>query len=204
MGGQGLNLGIGDAITLGWRLSAVVAGTADPAALDDFSRERKAAASQVIDNVADQREHMRSDDIGDRLRMDLHRKLADRDMNSALGLRISGQLHPPASPLTHARRGQFAMNSVVGTDIGNITLVDLLAGSTGLLVLHHRGCSAAGTLARARIGVRCVHVDERTTPVVVRPDGVVVWTSTEDTPGGMLQAVEQALGYAASAVLPQV
>jgi 2-polyprenyl-6-methoxyphenol hydroxylase-like FAD-dependent oxidoreductase len=43
-GAMGLNLGIADADALAWRLRAILEGGADPAVLDDYDRERRAAA----------------------------------------------------------------------------------------------------------------------------------------------------------------
>lgn len=40
MGGQGLNVGIQDAMNLGWKLASVVRGTASEALLDSYERER--------------------------------------------------------------------------------------------------------------------------------------------------------------------
>ncbi|MFI6574582.1 FAD-dependent monooxygenase [Nocardiopsis sp. NPDC050513] len=46
-GGQGLNLGIGDAMNLAWRLAAVVSGT-DSRLLDGYQDERHPVAAEVI------------------------------------------------------------------------------------------------------------------------------------------------------------
>jgi 2-polyprenyl-6-methoxyphenol hydroxylase-like FAD-dependent oxidoreductase len=40
MGGQGLNVGIHDAMNLGWKLAGVLCGTASEALLDTYERER--------------------------------------------------------------------------------------------------------------------------------------------------------------------
>ncbi len=47
-GGQGMNLGIGDAMNLGWKLAAVNAGTARPELLDSYEPERRAAAQTIL------------------------------------------------------------------------------------------------------------------------------------------------------------
>jgi 2-polyprenyl-6-methoxyphenol hydroxylase-like FAD-dependent oxidoreductase len=39
MGGQGLNVGIQDAMNLGWKLASVLCGTASAALLDTYERE---------------------------------------------------------------------------------------------------------------------------------------------------------------------
>ena len=46
-GGQGMNLGIQDAISIGWRLGGVLSGWLDQSTLEDYSPERIAAAEVV-------------------------------------------------------------------------------------------------------------------------------------------------------------
>ncbi|WP_086852685.1 FAD-dependent monooxygenase [Amycolatopsis kentuckyensis] len=53
-GGQGLNLGIQDAMNLGWKLAATVRNQAAPALLDTYEAERRPVAKRVLDNVAAQ------------------------------------------------------------------------------------------------------------------------------------------------------
>jgi 2-polyprenyl-6-methoxyphenol hydroxylase-like FAD-dependent oxidoreductase len=48
VGGQGLNLGLGDARNLAWKLSGVIDGRLDPRVLDSYDVERRAAAEQVV------------------------------------------------------------------------------------------------------------------------------------------------------------
>ncbi|WP_410615567.1 FAD-dependent monooxygenase [Amycolatopsis sp. lyj-109] len=53
-GGQGLNLGIQDAMNLGWKLAATVKNQATPTLLDTYEQERRTVASQVLSNIAAQ------------------------------------------------------------------------------------------------------------------------------------------------------
>src|SRR5262249_5213053 len=48
MGGPGLNLGLQDAVNLGWKLAAVLNGRVDPALLATYEAERRPAAERVI------------------------------------------------------------------------------------------------------------------------------------------------------------
>ncbi|MER5727338.1 FAD-dependent oxidoreductase [Streptomyces sp. NPDC002138] len=48
-GGQGLNLGIGDAMNLGWKLAAVVRGRAPEGLLDTYTAERHPIGAWVLD-----------------------------------------------------------------------------------------------------------------------------------------------------------
>ncbi|PXV54054.1 2-polyprenyl-6-methoxyphenol hydroxylase [Dyella jiangningensis] len=49
LGGQGLNLGIGDAMNLGWKLAATLRGDAPDDLLDTYESERMPIAAQVLD-----------------------------------------------------------------------------------------------------------------------------------------------------------
>lgn len=49
LGGQGLNLGIGDAMNLGWKLAATIHGTASEGLLDSYHAERHPVGARVLD-----------------------------------------------------------------------------------------------------------------------------------------------------------
>jgi 2-polyprenyl-6-methoxyphenol hydroxylase-like FAD-dependent oxidoreductase len=51
VGGQGLNIGIQDAVNLGWKLARVVAGTAPDTLLDTYHAERHPATARVLRNT---------------------------------------------------------------------------------------------------------------------------------------------------------
>ncbi|MFJ8768725.1 FAD-dependent oxidoreductase [Streptomyces clavifer] len=50
-GGQGLNLGVQDAMNLGWKLAAQVKGWAPEGLLDTYESERHPVAAEVLDNT---------------------------------------------------------------------------------------------------------------------------------------------------------
>ncbi|MFC4065907.1 FAD-dependent monooxygenase [Actinoplanes subglobosus] len=56
IGGQGLNLGIQDAVNLGWKLAAQVRGWAPDTLLDTYHAERHPVAAAVLDTVRAQTE----------------------------------------------------------------------------------------------------------------------------------------------------
>jgi 2-polyprenyl-6-methoxyphenol hydroxylase-like FAD-dependent oxidoreductase len=55
LGGQGLNLGVQDAMNLGWKLAATVRGSAPDGLLDSYHAERHPAAERVLRHTAAQR-----------------------------------------------------------------------------------------------------------------------------------------------------
>src|SRR2546426_5634399 len=55
MGGQGLNIGVQDAVNLGWKLAQVVNGTSPVSLLDTYHAERHPVAARVLQNTMAQR-----------------------------------------------------------------------------------------------------------------------------------------------------
>ncbi len=49
LGGQGLNLGLGDAMNLGWKLAAIIRGDAPTDLLDNYWSERHPVGAQILD-----------------------------------------------------------------------------------------------------------------------------------------------------------
>jgi hypothetical protein len=51
VGGQGLNLGVQDAVNLGWKLAQVAGGTSPEGLLDTYQAERHPVAAHVLQNT---------------------------------------------------------------------------------------------------------------------------------------------------------
>ena len=60
-GGQGLGLGLQDAVNLGWKLAQVVRGTSPDTLLDSYQAERHPATARVLANVVTQAHLQRGD-----------------------------------------------------------------------------------------------------------------------------------------------
>ncbi len=81
-GGQGLNLGVQDAVNLGWKLAQVVKGTSPESLLDSYQAERHPVAARVLRNTLAQVALRRPDDrskaawevVSELLKMDEPRK----------------------------------------------------------------------------------------------------------------------------------
>ena len=67
-GGQGLNLGVQDAVNLGWKLAQVVRKTSPDSLLDTYHAERHPVAARVLRNTMAQVALLRTDDRTNALR----------------------------------------------------------------------------------------------------------------------------------------
>jgi 3-(3-hydroxy-phenyl)propionate hydroxylase len=103
VGGQGLNIGVQDAVNLGWKLAQVIRQTSPESLLDTYHAERHPVAARVLRNSLAQVELLRgwddrskalSDTVAELLSMDEPRKRFGA-MMSGLGLRYDlGEGHP--------------------------------------------------------------------------------------------------------------
>src|SRR5438552_1742028 len=62
VGGQGLNIGVQDAVNLGWKLASVVKGTSSDSLLDTYHAERHPVAARVLRNTIAQVALLRAND----------------------------------------------------------------------------------------------------------------------------------------------
>jgi hypothetical protein len=101
-GGQGLNIGVQDAVNLGWKLAQVVSGTSPESLLDTYQAERHPIAARVLKNTLAQTALMRGDErtkalrenVSELLKMDEPRKRYAA-MMSGLGVHYDlGTGHP--------------------------------------------------------------------------------------------------------------
>jgi hypothetical protein len=67
-GGQGLNLGVQDAVNLGWKLAQVVKGTSPQSLLDTYHAERHPVAARALRNTMAQTALLRTDERTNALR----------------------------------------------------------------------------------------------------------------------------------------
>jgi uncharacterized protein YheU (UPF0270 family) len=102
VGGQGLNIGVQDAVNLGWKLAQVVMGTSPEGLLDTYHAERHPVTARVLRNVMAQNELLRVDEgleavrdvISELLSVDEARKLI-AGMMSGLDVHYDlGEGHP--------------------------------------------------------------------------------------------------------------
>ncbi|WP_326565948.1 FAD-dependent monooxygenase [Amycolatopsis rhabdoformis] len=180
-GGQGLNLGVGDATNLGWKLGAVIAGWAPAGLLDTYDTERRPLGAWVLDWTRAQIGILRGDPQSAALRAVVTALLATPDGATYALKQISGVTHHFPLPGTHPLVGCYAPD---------VSLADgsRLADHThtgGFALLDRTPDTAFGRVASAwptRVTTIADKPGDPGTPtgLLVRPDGVVAWAT--DTP----------------------
>ncbi|MEV4087714.1 FAD-dependent monooxygenase, partial [Nonomuraea fuscirosea] len=170
IGGQGLNLGVQDAVNLGWKLAARIRGWAPEPLLDTYQAERRPVAEDVLDNTRAQAELL-APGPGPRAVRRLLTELMDFDeVNrhliekiAAIGIRYD---FGPGPDLLGRRLPDL--------DVKQGRLYDLLRDGRGLLLDRTERLTAGGWSDRVD------HVADPTARldhpcVLLRPDGHVAW-----------------------------
>jgi 2-polyprenyl-6-methoxyphenol hydroxylase-like FAD-dependent oxidoreductase len=177
IGGQGVNLGIQDAVNLGWKLAAAVRGWAPNGLLDSYHAERRPVAERVLHNTRAQSVIVNS--VQD------ENLAAVRDMFTEL-LRL-----PEAN--------RFVSGMISGLDVQYPELgprmidLDLITenGPTRLSRLMHsgRGLLLSCDDTPRSLGDRTDRVEhirakthEDCDAVLIRPDGYVAWSASDGKP----------------------
>jgi 2-polyprenyl-6-methoxyphenol hydroxylase-like FAD-dependent oxidoreductase len=182
-GGQGVNLGLQDAVNLGWKLAARVRGWAPAGLLDTYHAERHPVAARVLYNVRAQVGLMLPDRRVDALR-DLFVELMQLpQVNDFLAGMITGvdvryDTGRPGDQLA----GLFVPDLRLKVGAEAATLAELLrSGRPVLLDLSDREPlrRVAGPWAD-RLDVVVANCDDvpSAPTLLVRPDGYIAWSGT--------------------------
>ncbi|WP_214320992.1 FAD-dependent monooxygenase [Nonomuraea sediminis] len=173
-GGQGLNLGLMDAMNLGWKLAAAVRGAAPDGLLDTYTAERHPVGAAVLHNTRAQSALLAPGPHVDALR-DLMSDLMDLpEVNRHLSRVLSGVTH--RYPLPY-----LATHPAVGVHCPPLTidatapLDELAAGGRPLLL--HPEAKQINTGGRVDAIPIVALGDERLAAVLLRPDGVIAWAA---------------------------
>ncbi len=190
-GGQGLNLGLLDAVNLGWKLAAAVQGCAPDGLLDTYTTERHPVAARALDLTRAQIAIMRPDPQASAMRQivaDLMTSLPD--VNRAFGEMVNGTTTRHDLGDDDPLVGRLVADGTLTIDGEPARLYALMHDGRGLLVDGDGEASepAAPWGARVRVarapGARSV---------LVRPDGCVAWAGR---PGGLVPALARWFGRA--------
>jgi 3-(3-hydroxy-phenyl)propionate hydroxylase len=185
-GGQGLNLGVHDAMNLGWKLAQVVKGTSPASLLDSYHAERHPAAARVLRDTMAMAPLFRGGERVDALRDVLAETLAMDEPRRRLGGRLSGlDVHYDLGE-GHPLLGRRMPDLDLETADGPLRLFTLLHGARPALVnLGEPGALDIGPWADRVRRVDARYDGPWELPVIgavsapsaalVRPDGHVAW-----------------------------
>ncbi len=170
IGGQGLNLGVQDAVNLGWKLAAQIRGWAPATLLDTYQDERRPVAADVLDNTRAQTELLSTGPGPAAVRRLLTELVGLDAVNRHLTEKITGigvryDLGPGPDLLGRRLRD---------LDLRSGRLYDRLRHGRGLLL------DRTGRLGVAGWADRVDHLADPTAAldapcVLLRPDGHVAW-----------------------------
>ncbi|MGW1164154.1 FAD-dependent monooxygenase [Streptomyces sp. NPDC002550] len=194
-GGQGLNLGLGDAMNLGWKLAAVVRGTAPESLLDTYTAERHPIGAWVLDWTRAQIAVMRPDAHARALRRVVTDLALTTTGTTYFVSRISGIWQrydlPGDHPLTGASAPDLVLadGSRLGDHLhtGRALLLDL--ADDPALRAHAEGYGD-------RLDVLTAACPDRPAlkGLFVRPDGYVAWAGEDEGGKGLPEPLERWLG----------
>jgi 2-polyprenyl-6-methoxyphenol hydroxylase-like FAD-dependent oxidoreductase len=176
-GGQGLNLGIGDAMNLGWKLAATIKGWAPEGLLDTYTEERHPIGAWALNWTRAQVAIMRPEPHARAMAQIVRDLLNTREATTYFAERIAGlwqRYSFPGSdhPLTGCSAPDFEFED--GTRLGALLhdgralLVDLGGNQQlrGLSEFWPGRLKYLSAKAKDTLGL---------TALVVRPDGFVAW-----------------------------
>ena len=198
-GGQGLNIGVQDAVNLGWKLAQVVNGTSPESLLDTYQAERHPIGARVLKitmaqtalNRGDERTKALRETMSELLKMDEPRKRYAAMMS---GLDIHYDLGTG-----HPLLGRRMPDLDLVTDSGPRRVFTLLHDARPVLL----NLGEPGALDIAPWADRVQRVDARyagvwelpvlgavaaPTAVLIRPDGYVAWVG-DGTDQGLRDAL---------------
>jgi len=181
LGGQGLNLGLGDAMNLGWKLAATIRGNAPAGLLDSYFEERHPVGAEVLDWSRAQVALMRPSRSSRALEAIIRDLIDTRDGATYFAQRVWGV------SLRYDLRGSHPL---VGRSAPDFELADgtrlgeRLRHGQGLLLDFdaHPALQALASRWSERISYVAENARERLglSALLVRPDGVVAWAANAE------------------------
>jgi 3-(3-hydroxy-phenyl)propionate hydroxylase len=194
MGGQGLNIGVQDAVNLGWKLAQVVKETSPEQLLDSYHAERHPVAARLLRNIMAQTALIRRDERIDALRDVMSELLGMDEPRRQFAATMSGlDVHYDIGE-DHPLLGRRMPDLDLVTADGPIRVFTLLHDASPVLV----NLGESGVLDIPPWAHRVQLIDARydgrwelpvvgavtaPTAVLIRPDGYVAWVGVQDHAG---------------------
>lgn len=215
-GGVGLNVGVQDAMNLGYKLAAVFNGSAPESLLDEYDAERRPVGLALLEQSQAQTALFMDFTLqGQELRSFFARLIGERpQLKDALTERLSG-LHVayPAPEGAHPLVGRRAPNVLLQKhvdlysllDEGKYALVDFARVPRFDVGQVDLGAGAEERIQRYRLEIPAPeHRPEwqRLSAVLVRPDSHVAWASEETDAATLADEVRAAMACTGAEAQP--
>jgi 2-polyprenyl-6-methoxyphenol hydroxylase-like FAD-dependent oxidoreductase len=194
VGGQGLNIGVQDAVNLGWKLAQVVKGTSHDGLLDTYHAERHPVAARVLRNTMAQVALMRTDDRIEALRDVVSELLSMDEPRKRFAAMMSGlDVHYDLGD-GHPLIGRRMPDLDITTASGSLRLFTLMHNARPVLL----NLGEAGAIDIRPWADRVQLIDAKyegawelpaigavaaPTAALIRPDGYVAWTGEQNQEG---------------------
>ncbi|MDA2809100.1 FAD-dependent monooxygenase [Nocardiopsis sp. RSe5-2] len=204
-GGQGMNVGIQDAVNLGWKLGAAAAGRAPEGLLDTYHAERHPVGARLLMNTQAQGLLFLTGENTGPMRELLTELVELPEVARHLVAMVSGlEVRYDVGPGDHPLLGRRMPPRRLVTEEGTASTPELLHAARGVL-LDLSGDPALRDTARGwadrvdTVAAKPVDGDAGlgapADAVLIRPDGYVAWTSPGA--GGLAEALTRWFGPAA-------
>jgi 2-polyprenyl-6-methoxyphenol hydroxylase-like FAD-dependent oxidoreductase len=195
VGGPGLNLGLQDALNLGWKLAAEIQGWAPAGLLDSYQSERRPVGERVIMHSRAQTALLSGGPNITALRQVFEELLRDQSAVRRVSNLMSGaDTHYDMRGSTHPMAGKWMPDLALGaTRVAEV----LRPGRPVLLTLADRPdltAVAAGWASRVDV-VTATAAEPPADAVLIRPDGYVAWAGGPEE--GLREALRTWFGEAA-------
>src|SRR5665213_1360689 len=198
-GGQGLNIGVQDAVNLGWKLAQVVKGTSPDGLLDTYHAERHPVGARVLHNSMAQRALSGTDERTDALRDTMAELLSMDEPRKRFAAMMSGlDIHYDLGE-GHPLLGRRMPDLDLVTDEGPLRIFTLLHQAKPVLL--NLGEPGGFDLTPWADRVQLIDAEyvgpwelpvlgavTAPTAVLIRPDGYVAWVG-DGTDTGLPEAL---------------
>jgi 2-polyprenyl-6-methoxyphenol hydroxylase-like FAD-dependent oxidoreductase len=182
-GGQGIGLGIQDAVNLGWKLGQVVRGASDESLLDTYHTERHPAGARALKYTmaqslfqkADPRQEALRDLLDDVLQVD---DVASRIASLITGLDTAYDLGPG-----HPLLGRRMPDLDITTPDGPTRVYEMLRDAQPVLLNFDGSGLGVSATYDGRWTLPVIGEVPAPTAVLIRPDGHVAWVGKGSTDG---------------------
>jgi 2-polyprenyl-6-methoxyphenol hydroxylase-like FAD-dependent oxidoreductase len=209
VGGQGLNIGVQDAVNLGWKLAQVVKQTSPESLLETYHAERHPVAARVLRNTMAQTALLRSDERIEALRDTISELLSMAEPRKRIAAMMSGlDIHYDLGD-GHPLLGRRMPDLDLVTANGPLRVFTLLHAARPVLLNlgEPGGFDIAAWADRVQLidaeyigtwELPALGAVAAPTAVLIRPDGYVAWVG-DPTRLGLADALTTWFGSPAAA-----